>query len=131
MVKETTVQGRGEGAIAEKVSSAPTFSPQVDIIERADSMVVLADMPGVSKERVEAMLERGVLTVNGEVDAPEEPGMRLERREYDIGNFHRCFAVGEGLDPSGVAATLDNGVLRLVIPKAPEYKARRIEIKGA
>ena len=125
-VREST----GEAVVPESVASGPIFAPQVDIIERADSMVILADMPGVSKEKVDVVLENGVLTIEGEVEHAERPGTHVHVREYDVGNFHRCFTVGEGLDPAGVEATMKDGVLRLVIPKAREHQARRIEIKG-
>jgi HSP20 family protein len=120
----------GEPVQPERMEYEPTFTPQVDIIEKSDSVVVLADMPGVPKENLDVTLERGTLTINGEVEAPAESGLSVDRQEYEVGNFHRCFSVGEGLDPESVEASMDNGVLRLVIPKAERYRPRRIEIKG-
>ena len=131
MAKEIKVrESADEAVVPERVETGPLFAPQVDIIERADSMVILADMPGVSKDKVDVVLENGVLTIEGEVEHTEQPGTHVQAREYDVGNFHRCFTVGEGLDPGGVEATMKDGVLRLVIPKAREHQAQRIEIKG-
>lgn len=131
MAKEVKVrQSSSEAVVPERVETGPLFAPQVDVIERADSMVILADMPGVPREKVEVVLENGVLTINGEVERAEDPGTHLHAREYDVGNFHRCFTVGEGLDAAAVEATMQDGVLRLVIPKAKTHQARRIEVKG-
>ena len=131
MAQETEIPKRaGEAVVPERVETGLMFTPQVDIIERSDSMVVLADMPGVPKDKVEVVLEGGVLTINGEVERAEEPATHLHVREYDVGNFHRCFTVGEGLDATSVEATMKDGVLRLVVRKAEERKARRIEIKA-
>lgn len=106
-----------------------TFVPQVDIIEKKGCVEILADMPGVSKENVDAVMEEGVLTIEGKITAPEEEGLSLESSEYEPGNYHRSFAVGEGLDPEGIEASMKDGVLRLMIPKTAKYQPKQIEIK--
>jgi len=130
MAEETKVARREqEGVVPERLESGPTFVPQVDIIEKDDAIVVLADMPGVSKDDVDVVLEKGVLTIDGRVKETCREGMQRQEQEYEVGNFHRCFSVGEGLNTESVEATMQDGVLRLVIPMAERYKARRIEIK--
>ncbi len=114
--------------------AAPTFLPAVDIIETPEALVVLADMPGVTKDRADALFEQGVLTITGEVAPVGEPGagsagLKLELEEYQTGSFRRAFEVWHGLDVSDVQATVKDGVLRLVIPKTAQVKPRRIEIK--
>ena len=94
------------------------------------SWLVLADMPGVSRDDVSVVLEKGVQTMDGEVGSEEEGGLTLHIQEYEVGHYHRAFDVGEGLDPSGVEASMKDGVLRLVIPKREDLKPRRIESKG-
>jgi len=120
--KENTTPGR--------VSPAPMFSPQVDIIETPESLTVLADVPGVKKSSLDVVLEEGVLTIRGEVAGAEEPGMKLEHHEYDVGGFYRALSVGRGLDAARAEANFKAGVLRLVIPRSEESRARRIEIKS-
>ncbi len=122
------------GARPAERASAPTFLPAVDIIETPEALVVLADMPGVAKDRADALLEQGVLTITGEVEQGGEAdlgsaGLKLQREEYQIGSFRRAFEVWHGLDVSTVQATVRDGVLRLVIPKTPQVKPRQIEIK--
>jgi len=121
---------KNETALSERMSQAPTFIPQVDIVETEDALVLLADLPGVNKDDLDVILENGDLTIEGRVQEMHEPDMSLYRKEYDTGDFHRRFHLGEGLDAKGVDASLHDGVLRLTIPKTEQYKARRIEIKG-
>ena len=127
--RQVTAKRSRRSITPERVASGPLFSPQVDVIERADSIVILADMPGVTVENADVVLESGVLTIDGKATAQHEPDMSLRTREYEVGDFHRHFSVGEGLDPEHVEASMKGGVLRLVLPKAPQYKTRRIEIK--
>jgi HSP20 family molecular chaperone IbpA len=129
-VARTEQKEKAAVATPELVHAGPTFSPRVDVIEKPDCMVLLADMPGVSKDNVSVVLEKGVLTIEGEIAMPEEPGMRIGRQEYEVGRFHRAFEVGEGLDPSGVEARIKDGVLRLVIPKSAVLRPRKIEVAG-
>ena len=128
--QESVTKPEHEVMVRERMTSAPVLSPQVDIIEKADSIVVLADMPGVSKDGVEVMIENGALTIDGRVESTAESGLTVDRQEYEAGSFHRCFSVGEGLDADAVEATAKDGVLRLVIPKSARYRPRRIQVKG-
>lgn len=131
MADETQVsRTEGEAVLPEALEPGPLFSPQVDIVERSDSVVVLADLPGISREEVEIVLEKGVLSITTRAKPPEDQDTDYHRKEYDTGNYHRCFSVGEGLEADGVEATMKDGVLRLVIPKSPRYQPRRIEISG-
>ncbi len=129
--KIEVTHGPSAEAPAERITTGPSFVPRVDVVERPESLVVLADMPGVSRDDVSVVLEKGVLTMDGEVCPEEEGGgLTLHTQEYEVGHFHRAFEVGEGLDPSGVEASMKDGVLRLVIPKREDLKPHRIEIKG-
>ena len=131
MAESRDVTRRERGALEpERMSPGPTFMPEVDIIEKADAIVILADMPGVTRDKLDMTLEEGVLSINATVDEAEEEGMSLDRRDYESGSYHRCFTVGEGMDPEGVEATIKDGVLRVTIPKTPKYKPRRIEIRA-
>ena len=131
MADETQVtKPRREHVVPESFENEPLFTPQVDIIEKKDAILILADMPGVAKDSVDVVLEEGVLSINGKVQSDGPEGMALRSREYEVGNFHRCFSVGEGLNPDGVEAGMKDGVLRLSVPKAERYQPRRIEIKG-
>lgn len=112
----------------ERVRPGRVFSPAVDIYETPQSLVLVADMPGVSGEGVTLDLKENVLTISGRVTPPPE-GETLLLQEYDVGDFSREFQVGELIDQEKIEATMKDGVLTLVLPKAEKALPRRIEVK--
>ncbi len=107
-----------------------TFQPHVDIYETPDDWVVVADVPGATKEALDLSFEEGVLSVKARVATRQSEGAAHLHREYPIGDFERSFRVGEGVDASRISAALDAGVLTIRLPKAESVKARRIEISS-
>ena len=105
--------------------------PAVDIVENDVGITLLADMPGVSRERLVVKVDGDHLTIEGsaEVEVPE----KLELVHSEIRNpyFRRSFTLSRELDPSKIEASLRDGVLRLHIPKAEEARPRRVEVKVA
>jgi len=117
----------------EKRESEPTregitYIPDVDIIEDANAITVRADLPGVSKEKLDIDVDEGILTLTGTVEPPQAH-LRPVYQEYEVGGFSRRFTLGEKLDQDKISAKVDNGVLTLVLPKAAAAKPRKIEIK--
>lgn len=113
----------------ESVESAPRFVPQVDIIERADELAVIADVPGTKSEDVDISIEDDVLTLRAKVEPCECPDLPTLYSEYSVGHFVRTFTLGREIDQSAIQAELKNGVLRLVLPKLKEAQSRKIEVK--
>ncbi len=121
-------------AAAPAVQRAPepqVYSPRADVIETGDSIVVVADMPGVSEKDVEITLEKNILTITGRVARPERKNHRLVYAEYCEGDYERSFALSEGVDRDRIDATVNNGVLRLTLPKSSETAARKIPVRAA
>lgn len=117
---------------AERTRASRVYIPQVDIYSAEDTIIILADMPGVAEQDVDIMLEKDVLTINGYVSGGATPeGYELAHGEYGVGDFQRRFTLPDEIDRDGVEASLNNGVLRVVLPKAPEAQARRITVKTA
>jgi len=104
------------------------LTPAVDIVENDVGITLLADMPGVSRERLVVKVDGDNLTIEGsaEVKVPE----KLELLHSEIRNpyFRRTFTLSRELDPSRIEASLKDGVLRMHIPKAEEARPRRIEV---
>jgi HSP20 family molecular chaperone IbpA len=105
--------------------------PPVDVIEDANGITLFADMPGVSKEKLDIQVDADTLTVTGEVALTLDPKMEARHVEVSVPRYRRSFTLGQELDRSRIAAELKNGVLKLVIPKTEKAKPRRIEVQAA
>jgi HSP20 family protein len=111
---------------AERLSGRPTVAPRVDIFENASEILLLVDLPGVSREHLGIDLEKGQLTLHAE-RAPEESGTPLAT-EFGARAYHRVFAVPRGIDAERIAAELKDGVLTLHLPKSAALRPRKIEV---
>jgi HSP20 family protein len=104
-------------------------SPSMDVYEEDDKIVVEAHLPGLKPDDLEVHVERGVLTISGRTEAEQE---RKERnyllREKRVGRFTRSIQLPASSTSDPSEATFEQGVLRLVFPKAEEAKPRRIQL---
>jgi HSP20 family molecular chaperone IbpA len=114
---------------AQRMPPRPVFLPPADIYETNDVIVVMAEMPGVGPAGVDITLERRVLTIRGRSAANEHTGYQRVYNEYADGDYERVFTLSEAIDRDKIEATLRDGVLHLVLPKAEPARARRIELK--
>jgi HSP20 family protein len=129
--KEIQVRNKRElESEAERTKPGPVFVPAVDIFESETEITLLADMPGVSSENVSIDLHENQLTLSGEVEPliSEKEGYLLQ--EFETGTFHRQFTLSDRIDQKAITATVKDGVLRLVLPKAEKAKPRKIEVKA-
>jgi HSP20 family molecular chaperone IbpA len=106
----------------EKMAERPTYAPPVDIFESKDEILILADVPGVATDGLAINLDRDQLTIDAR-RAP--PGTGEEAFDY-----RRTFVVPHGIDADKIGASLQNGVLRLSLPKPAALKPRQIEVKA-
>ena len=114
----------------ERTRPRKAYTPAVDILERKDEIIVTADMPGVDEKTVDITLEKNILTITGSVNHVFPDSHRTVLSEYDIGDYERAFTLSEEVDRDRINATVKNGVLRLVLPKAATAKTRKIEVRG-
>jgi HSP20 family molecular chaperone IbpA len=113
----------------QRTGPRPVFVPPADIYETGDNIIVLAEMPGVAPDGVDITLERRVLTIRGRSAANDPAGYQRVYNEYANGDYERVFTLSENIDRDRIEATLKDGVLNLVLPKAETAKARKIELK--
>ena len=111
-----------------RTESATTVVPPVDIFEDEAGFTVIADMPGVSKDRLGVRVTGDNLVIEGTASAPVIGNMELLYGEVQTPHYRRSFTLSRELDPGKIEAKLSNGVLRLTIPKAEEAKPRRIKV---
>lgn len=101
----------------------------VDIRETEDSFVVDAELPGFKREEIVVTLEQGVLTIRAERKAAAEAEKGSPQlRERRFTRVVRSFALGQAFDESKVHAKLEDGVLRLTLPKREDATPKRIAI---
>ncbi len=103
--------------------------PSVDIYETEEGLVLLADLPGVSREQLHIHIEQGLLTIEGKPDF-HEVGEELFS-EFTLNGFYRQFRLPETLDGAASSAQIKNGVLTVKLPRAAAARPRRIEVTRA
>ena len=104
--------------------------PAVDITEQEHETVVLAELPGVKKEDVKIKFENDVLTISGERKQYEiSKDARVLLHELRVRQFSRAIEFENAVDEEKISAEMNNGVLRVVLPKAEEVKPHTIEVK--
>ncbi|CAM2157610.1 Hsp20/alpha crystallin family protein [Paraburkholderia tropica] len=106
-----------------------TLSPAVDIVEDSHAVTLWADLPGVSKEKLDVRVHDGSLTIEAKSVVPVPSNLQLSHTEVRVPYFSRQFNVSDDFDTSRIDASLKDGVLKLTIPRRDEAKPRRIEIK--
>ena len=111
--------------------SDAALMPPVDVIEDASGITLYADLPGVSRDKLNLQVETGTLTIDAEIDLYLPEGLQSSHTEVGLGRFHRTFTLSSELDTGKVTAELAAGVLKLRIPKAEHAKPRRIEVSTA
>ncbi len=115
---------------AERTRGGQVYRPQVDILERAEELTLVADIPGVKSEAIDIDFEDGVLTIQGKVEPRYGETTNFLHREYGIGDFYRTFRVSEQIDAGRIHADCADGVLTVHLPKAESAKPRKIEVKA-
>jgi len=114
---------------AEQTKPGPVFTPSVDIFETEKAITLMADMPGVKAEDLNVDLRDDTLTLTGEVNpSVKTPGEKVYQ-EYETGRYYRQFSLSEVIAQEKIDAQLQDGVLRLTLPKVEKATPRRIEVK--
>ena len=109
----------------------PALLPPVDVTEDAGGMTLVADLPGVPKDKLRLEVDRETLVIEGEVDLPAPQGFEATHAEVSLPRYRRVFTLSRELDTNKLTAELKNGVLTLRILMAEHAKPRRIEVSVA
>ncbi len=106
------------------------FVPAVDVYEDEQAIILKMEVPGIEMKDLDVQLENNTLTVKGErkfeQEEKEENFHRIERR---YGAFTRSFTVPNTIEPEGVAADCEGGVLKIRLPKKAEAKPKQIKVQ--
>jgi HSP20 family molecular chaperone IbpA len=106
------------------------YRPNVDIIEKDDELMLIADVPGVAGDNVDVDFEDGMLSIHAHVDTAEDEREYLIN-EYGVGDYCRSFQVDESIDAEKIKAECKNGILILHLPKTEAAKPRKILVKSS
>lgn len=109
-------------------STESALVPYVNVHEDAAGITLLADLPGVSKEHLNIQVEADVLTIEGAVSFAAAEGLKSLHAELRVPRYKRAFTLSRELDAEQVSAELQNGVLKLRIPKKAHAQPRKISV---
>jgi HSP20 family protein len=107
----------------------PFVIPPVDVFEDDSGITLLADLPGVSRDRLGVRVDGENLLIEATAAIVGPQDMQLIYGEAQVPSYRRQFTLSRELDASRIEANLKDGVLRLTIPKLEEAKPRRIEVQ--
>ena len=116
---------------AATAADAAPLVPPVDIVEDAEGIVVVADLPGVAKEDVAIAVDGDTLTIEGVVRLGESQAMQPVYAEIGVAQFRRSFVLSRDLDTGRIEAEMKHGVLRVRVAKQEQAKPRRVEVRAA
>ena len=130
--KELQVKEKKEVATpAEQTQDGLVFTPEVDIFETDRQLTMLVDMPGVAADGVKIDLNDGLLTLRGDIKPWEEDDESDVLVEFEIGRYYRQFTLSDVIDQEKIEAKLEDGVLRLSLPKVEKALPRTIKVKAS
>lgn len=120
-----TAESRDVRARGEEEAS---LLPSVDICEDAEGITLTADMPGVTRERLNIQIDGDNLLIDGEASIEMPEGMEALYADVRATHFRRSFTLSRELETEKINAQMKDGVLTLKIPKRAEIKPRKIEV---
>ena len=124
-------RARRHGQQYDADAGAMAWSPAVEISERKDTYLVSAELPGLSADEVEITFEDGLLTIQGERHASRDAaGETVHRSERKYGTFRRMITLPSHVQAGKIEATALDGVLQVLVPKAPDVQAKRIQVRA-
>jgi HSP20 family protein len=104
--------------------------PPVDIYEDANGITLMADMPGVSRERLTIEVDKDMLLVEGDARIDMSEGMEALYADVRSTRYRRSFTLSGELETGQIDASLKDGVLSVRIPKRAEVRPRKIEVRA-
>lgn len=131
-MSESTLEAREaqNSSDTEATHTGALVAPAVDIFETEKAITLLADMPGVAPDQLEIDLNEGVLTITGRTGDGSAAGEQFVLQEYQPGTYQRKFTLSQSVDQSKIEARLNDGVLRLELPKVEKAQPRKIQVNS-
>lgn len=133
-MSDTTELSRRDPSTVTRSESGPsarrmTITPAVDIYEDTQGVTLWADLPGVTRDKLDVRVHDSSLAIEAEAVVPTPANLRLQHAEVREPRFARTFTLSPDFDTSKIEASLKDGVLKLTIPRRDEARPRRIEVR--
>jgi HSP20 family protein len=122
--------GAGTQSLRRPNAAESALRPLVDIYETADDITLQADMPGVSKDRLDIRVEGTNLLIEGEIGIAPQQQMAPLYADIRATTYRRSFVLSNELEAEKIQANLKDGLLTVRIPKRAEVRPRRIEVQS-
>jgi HSP20 family protein len=110
--------------------AADVWAPLADVEENDGAWIVKAELPGMRPDDIHVELAEGELRIWGERNEEQEREGDVRERMRRMGRFEYRTAVPPGVEPGSVEASMDNGVLRVSVPKPKQAQPQQIEVKA-
>ncbi len=120
-----------EVATQQNKAEVITLTPATDIYESKERVTLYVDLPGVSKKTLNIDVDQDILTIKGKIDLTTAKNMHPTYMDIRADVFERRFTLGDELDSSKIEAKLDQGSLKLSIPRLEKHQPKKITIKVA
>lgn len=102
--------------------------PPINVFQTDDEYAIVAELPGVNKDNIDIKLENRRLSIQGHIDNDNHENFKPVYKEYNVGHFSRDFTLSSEIDTENIKASVTDGVLTLVLPKAKEAQLRKIQV---
>ncbi|BAN49297.1 Hsp20/alpha crystallin family protein [Metapseudomonas resinovorans] len=117
-------------AVVRGETETQTLLPRVDVFEDDNGIQLIADLPGVPKERLVVNVEGDTLVLEGEIMPEMSEQLEAVYAEVQLSRFRRAFTLSSELDTTRIDAELRDGVLNLRVPKHAHAQPRKIVVKS-
>lgn len=131
MSEQTDITKGGRDVSRSEPTAAQALRPPVDIYEDGDGITIEADMPGVSKDRLNLQVDANTLLIEGDAEINLPQGVEAMYADIRLNRYSRSFTLSNELETDKIDASLKDGVLVLRIPKHPDQRPRKIEVRVA
>ncbi len=115
-------------SIEEILSTQNSVSPSTDIYENPDEFMLIANMAGVPRSKVQVKVINDSLIVFGKINYDEAVNRNYILNENEVGNYFRKFKISDSIDETKISAKYDNGQLIVTLPKHEKVKPKKIDI---
>jgi HSP20 family molecular chaperone IbpA len=130
MNEQTQMKPEEQKAARSQAESERVIRPAVDIYENEQGITLKADLPGVSRERLNIQVDGNALLIEGDIAVEVPEGTEALYADVRATRYRRGFTLSSELDTGAISAEMRDGVLTLTVPKRAELKPRKIEVKA-